>query len=892
MSRPERRAGVPDLSSLSDRDFLAFLKRHLAGTRESLRERWQGLTQGGNDSVRAYSDAMDEVLRAIHDRARDRAVSPASGIRHSMAILAVGGYGRSELCPKSDVDLLFLLPHKEDRFVESITESVLYGLWDLGLEVGHAVRGVKETLRMAAADDSVRTALLDFRFLAGDSEFFGRAAPEFEKFLYYVDTGRFLETKFREMRARHGKYGETVYVLEPNLKEGKGGLRDLHTALWAARIRYKCRDLVELRNKGAIGTKTLRGFLHVRDYLLRVRSELHGVANKKADVLTFEVQEPLAEAFGYRTHGRNLAVDRFLRTYYMQASMAVRLSEEILETVDPHFPEGGRRGLLSFRRKKVDSVGILYKGKINPDAGVSFAKEPLRIFDFFHAMQKTRSSLSAEAKKSVMRVLPALGPELRADPEAGKRFLRILEEPTHLGETLMAMHECRFLGRYLPEFGTLSFRVQRDIYHVYTVDIHLILAAAVLPSLETRKNLSEEERRFLDLYRTVSRKSLLVLAVLFHDIGKGRGHNHSQIGAELVARIGKRIGLKPADVDDLVFLVEQHLLMALVSQRRDMHDIELILQVAQTIGTPQRLDLLYLLTYADMKAVGPDVWTRWKAMLLAELYERVKNVLEAGRLKRPFEERPRQRRERARELLASFPPEAVDRFLARFDDRYFLATPEARIPDHLRLLEAYDGTTPRVETIDSPGSGVSEILVACPDRRGLFAEIAGTLSANGLNILNASIHTSLDGTALDTFYVTYLGKTLRDDPRKKERLAEDLRAVLAGQTDVETLFRERSTPRFVREKITKYRPTRVVFDNEVSSRYTVVDIFTYDRIGLLYDITRTLAEREIDIVLSKISTKADQVADVFYLFDREKRKITDPERLESLRVALLEAIGE
>jgi [protein-PII] uridylyltransferase len=309
------------------------------------------------------------------------------------------------------------------------------------------------------------------------------------------------------------------------------------------------------------------------------------------------------------------------------------------------------------------------------------------------------------------------------------------------------------------------------------------------------------------------------------------------------------------------------------------------------VGTVSRLDQLYLLTYADLREVGQEVWTQWKAMLLAELYDKARNVLEPGKLKRVYEERPLQRREQVREGLSAFPQEQVDRFLSRFDDRYFLGTPDGRFADHLRLLSGFDGTAPTIETIDHKESGVTELMVACPDQRGLFAKIAGTLSANGINILNATISTSVDGVALDTFYVSYLGKSLEGDA-KKDRVIQDLSVVLRGEATVERLMADRKIAKFVRDKVTRYRPTRVVFDNSVSSRYTVVDIFTYDRIGLLYDITRTLTGTGIDIALSKISTKADQVADVFYLTDRGLGKITDPGRLEQIRAALLEAIGE
>ena len=382
----------------SDREFLLYLKDYLAGTLASVLAEQRKTLGGGTLAARGYSDAVDAVIRALHHRGRERFLASAPDLQYCLTLVSVGGYGRRELCPKSDVDLLFLYPYKVDRYVEAVTESILYPLWDLGMDVGHSVRSVKETIRMAAADDSVRTSLMDCRFVAGDETFHRESVREIEKFLYYHHSDRFIDRKLEEMRNRHGKYGATVCVLEPNVKEGKGGLRDLHTALWSARIKYKCGDLRELRNKGVVSSKTILAFEHAQDWLLRVRNELHTLNGKKADVLTFEVQDRMAGNFGYRSRGRDLAVERFMRTYYMNAGMAAHIAEEILEQVDRFLPEGIRGRIHSLQRKKIGGVAALYKGKIHPLEGVSFRKEPGKIFEFFRTMQRTRTAMSAEAK--------------------------------------------------------------------------------------------------------------------------------------------------------------------------------------------------------------------------------------------------------------------------------------------------------------------------------------------------------------------------------------------------------------------------------------------------------------------------------------------------------------
>ncbi|HEX9191659.1 MAG TPA: hypothetical protein VF847_06145, partial [Candidatus Deferrimicrobiaceae bacterium] len=454
---------------ISDKDFRDRLKEFLYDTHLALREDQRQGVCGGLAACRKYSDALDAVIRALHDRARARFLASAPDLPYRLAVVAVGGYGRRELCPKSDLDLLFLHHYKVDPYVEAMTESMLYPLWDLGFEVGHSVRTVKETIRLGGRDDSIRTALMDHRMVAGDEAFFREAGKELEKFLYYSEGDRYIETKIREMRARHARVGATVYLLEPNIKEGRGGLRDIHSAVWAARVKYKVHDLSELRQKGVVSAQTVGGIRHALDYLLRVRNELHYALGKKADVLTFEAQEQLAERFRYRKIGPSHGVERFMRTYYLHAASAAQLADELLEEVGRFLPEeGGRKSFFFFKRRAVGAAGILYRGKLQARDQASFGKEPIRILEFFRSLQTTRSVLSRQAKKSIHEALPAIGPAFREDPAAARLFLEILSDPTHLRETLLAMNESRFLGRYIPEFEGLFCRVLRDIYHVYT----------------------------------------------------------------------------------------------------------------------------------------------------------------------------------------------------------------------------------------------------------------------------------------------------------------------------------------------------------------------------------------------------------------------------------------
>ena len=884
----------PELAhpDLSDREFLERAKEFFRETHRSLREDQRSCLCGGIAACRRYSDAVDAVVSALHDRGRARFLSSTADMNYRCTVIAVGGYGRGELCPKSDVDLLFLYGYKVDWYTEAITESILYPLWDLGFEVGHSVRNIKETIRLALSDGLIRSSLLDYRYVAGDRELLARDSRELDKLLYYTDGDRFIDGKIAEMNARREKAGSTVYLLEPNIKDGCGGLRDLQTAVWAARVKYKCRDLKELQRKGAIDARTAEAVRHVSDFLLRVRNELHYALGKKSDVLSFGAQEELAGRLGYRKLGASFGVERFMRSYYLHAASADQLTKTILEEVGRPLEKEGVRKLFSFSMtRRIWKEGILYKGKLQVKDGAAFEKSPIRILEFFRTLQKTKAQLSLQAKMIIQGALPVIGEEFRSSREAARLFLEILSDPAHLRETLLAMNESLFLGRYIPEFAPLHCRVLRDVYHVYTADVHSIRCAGVLAAISASSQQTWEEKYFLDIFEKIPNKALLTLAILLHDIGKGQpGQGHSITGARIVERIGARWGFTQDEISELAFLVEHHLLMAHVSQRRDLHDIEMILSFADTVGAVERLDKLYLLTYADLKEVGPEVWTQWKATLLKELYEKARNVLEQGALKSPPEESAELKRARVLERLKEEEAEAAARFLHRMDDAYIISTSEARIANRCRILERFDGKTPIVEALDIPETGVSEIVIICPDERGIFAKIAGVLSSNGVNILNASVSTTLDAAAVDTFYVNFRGKSLEGQPKKK-RVMDDLMRVLEGKLSVESLIAAPRVGKFFREKAPQYRPTRVNFDNSSSSRYTVVDIFTYDRIGLLYDITRTLTSLGIDIHLSKISTKADQAADAFYVSERNAGKITDPKRLEAIREAILESIG-
>ena len=859
------------------REFIA--KGHLAG--------W-----GGLESVRVNTKFFDSLICFLYENAKERYYSRYPRLDFPLSIIAVGGYGRSDLCFQSDLDLLFLYHYKVTPFVEAVTEVILYELWDLGLTVGHAVRNVREAVSYAREDPTVRTALLDYRFICGNREFFESIRKNLDNFLLYSGGDRFIKERIDALRERHQKQGGVVYLLEPNIKEGMGGLRDLHSALWSLRVKFKARGLHDLMMKGAITGRSEKNYHYFMDNLLRIRNHVHLIAGRKNDIISFDIQEDLARFWGYRDMGTVRGAERFMRFYYIISTQSRQLSEELIEDVERHMVRNVPLHIKLRERSMIDNHFVRYREKLYVNSSRSFVSEPSLLITIFEQSQKMGTPLSSQAKRRIKKVLGVVDEGFRYDREIAEGFKGILERGTSLRHVLMEMNESRFLGKFIPEFSHLYFRAQQDIYHRFTVDIHSIMAASVIPGIEerlgTNGDVTEEERYFYEIYQRIENRPLFLLTVLFHDIGKGLGHGHSKIGESMVEGIMQRMGFSAEEVEDCRFLVLNHLEMTHLAQRRDMHDIEMIYNFAKQIGTAKRLDMLYLMTYCDLKSVGEDSWNEWRGMLIKELYEKGMNVIEQGEFKLPpFHSILIEKKEKISESLSEFNEGEMEKFLDEVPERYILSTPDDRIYGHFMLLKEFKGE-PIITLKGFPDMKFSELLIICNDTHGLFSRIAGVLAAHNINILGANISTSKHDIALDTLQINYLGEPLMDTS-KVERLRHDLRMVIRGDLEVEPLLEKRASAIRRGEKMVKYRPTRVLIDNETSSRYTIIDIFTYDRVGLLYDITRTLSSLGYEINLSKISTKADQVADVFYLVNSRGEKITDEVELEELKKALYDA---
>ena len=847
---------------------------------------------GGSEIVSAYSTMMDDLVRYVFGVVSDDFIRRYPSLNPRCTVVAQGGYGRGELNPYSDIDLLFLYSWKVSPYVESVAEKLLYTLWDAGLQVGHATRSIAECIRLASLDMKVKTALLDSRYLCGDIDLYGELDRAVESRLVKKRANRFIQEKLAENRARHESYGGSVYLLEPEVKEGEGGLRDIHTARWIARVRLNVKDLEALASHGIISPGDVSKLKTSQDFLLRVRNELHFSACKHQDQLTFGEQEKVSRALGFEAEGTLKAVEVFMRSYYLHASEISRLTSLIIHRLtDYSWPLfGGRYTLGKTLREGVR----LSKGHLTVTQPDILNSDPANLIRLFADMQKNRCELSHETRELVREHLELVGETLGRSAAANLTFLEILKWKERVYETLSEMHRCGVLGAFIPEFGRLLCMALHDAYHIYTVDQHSLRLVKEIERLK-----SGEYKDVLPLLTQLARDAekieLLYLGLMFHDIGKGFGGGHSEIGARMVGPIARRMRLNEDDAALVEFLVRYHLLMTQTALRRDLEDQKTILDFAQTMGSVKNLNMLYLLTFADVKAVGPEVWNPWKAALLGELYVKALAVLEEME-KGEFEREDVQavfRRVQARireELSKHHPVEKVNHFLESMPERYFLSTSESDVPAHFELMEQFTGKG-AVSTVEHfPEKDCSSVVICTQDRPGLFASITGVLAALNLDILNARIFTSNDGRILDVFRVSHRGRSeMVMAAPKWAKFRSTLEGVLEGNIDVTRLVEDSQRSSLLQKRAPRVL-TVIQIDNEASEGFTIVEVFTEDRIGVLFTITYSLHQLGLSIHVAKISTNVDQVADVFYVTDRSGEKIQDPARLDEIRRSLYERL--
>jgi len=870
---------------------IAACKQFITDGRQAVRE-LHNTGASGTDVVHWLSLMMDTMVTDLFSDILADASSPA-GLEGHLALVAVGGYGRGELNPFSDVDIMFLHDGSiPQEVVEAFAQKLLYFLWDLRLDVGYSVRTPTDCIEMAASDATIKTALIDCRFLAGHRPLFDTLHKTVFKQILPKSSDSFIKEKIAEMKRRRGKYGSTIYLLEPNIKEGEGGLRDLQTALWIARVKYKFDSIHELVIKGVLSEEELEVYHNALDHLWRMRNEMHFHTGRKSDQLNFDLQVHMARYLGYTDRGRVLAVEDFMRDFYRHAARVEHFSSSLVSRCIWR-DEGSLKVLGYFIRRQVGEGCFVLKGElIVPDESV-VEKNPAVLMQIFELAQKHGVKLNIRVKWLIRRSLHLVNDKFRRNRTVNQAFLNILRSDKEVAETLRLMHHLEFLNEYIPEFEHIYCKVQHDLYHIYTVDIHTLFAVEQIEKI-LNGQLAEELPLPCSVARQIGKRELLILAVMFHDIGKGEGGGHAEKGAAMIPTISRRMGLSREDSERLEFLVRNHLLFAHIAQRRDLSDEKMIMQFARQMETSENLKMLYLLTVADVRAVGSDVWSNWKASLLNELYEKVFNILERDDFKlERSSERARTIRRTVRKMVEYDIPAVVAREeLRAMPVRYLLSTPLALIAEHLRLLVKLESHDLVLTVRHEPEFGYTTVTICTFDVHGLFAMITGVMAANGLNILGAQINTSKKGKVLDILQVNSPQGFLITDENRWNKTEDDLRQVLHGTRSVSELVASRRQPTLLTAKVPPKVPTLVEIDNEVSEDYTVIDIYAHDKVGLLYLITSTLNRLGLYIGVSKISTKVDQVADVFYVKDIFGQKITAEDRLEDIRTTLTTAIDD
>ena len=840
----------------------------------------------GHTVVRLQSAATDRVVTALWERALAEARGKSA--ERPVALVALGGYGRRELAPFSDLDLLVLHEAGEPPpFVKAASERFLYSLWDLRLEVGYGIRDLAACESLAQVDHPARTALLDLRPLAGDRSLYRELEREQLHGLSQAKVESFLAEKIAETRSRREKYGDSLYLLEPNIKQSEGGLRDLQSALWIARVRWKVAGVTELLARAILPEREIAELRRARDFLWRVRNEMHLVSGRKWDQLTFDVQPQVAHFMGYADGSDGSAVEQFMRHYYLAAKTVLVACDAIvdraLEPLDatgwrrvapPAAMTGAERASAPARVEWTIPGGELkvFRGKLTLAEPDVLRRSPAALVRLFAAADAHGLELYSYARDQASAAADALPREAASDPEAMQELLACFVRPGTHGRFLSLMHEVGALARFVPEFARVTARRQIDVYHVYTVDVHSLFAVRRLFALRAG---DVQEEVLGPLSKRVRRPLALLLGTLFHDIGKGLGGDHSVLGAEIAAQACARMGIDPGDAADVEWLVLKHLRMSAIAQRRDLSDPHLIHGFADEVGSVDRLDALYLLTYADIATVGPGTWTAWKATLLRELYEKTRAVLGDG-VSRRLEPGRAERAARDRAAQAFGPRAAerrVERFLRAMPARYFLTVPPEQAPRHLRLLGLGKEYPFAGAMRHFPGRGHSVLWVTAPDRPGLLAVLTGVLAANRIDIRSAEVFSTppdersfgwLSARALDVF-------TLRSpdggavDPARWRAARGDLRRVLIGEESLDALLARKLRASALPQKPLPRVATKVLIDNDASRDHAVIDVFATDWVGLLHTLARTATALGLSVDLARVTTEGNRAADAFYV---------------------------
>ncbi|KQM65511.1 protein-PII uridylyltransferase [Sphingomonas sp. Leaf17] len=865
----------------------AILKVALDAGRAEIARRLVDHPSRGLEASNAQAYLIDQILRVLLDFTTGNLhplSNPTTGQR--ITLIAVGGYGRAEMAPHSDVDIGFLTPGKQTGWAEQVIESMLYALWDLGLKIGHSSRSLDDMVRQARSDITIRTALLEARYVWGDADLYDEAARRF-KAEVQADTARqFIADKLAERDARHRKMGDTRYVVEPNVKEGKGGLRDLHALFWIGKYIHDVQRAADLVDVGLFTKAEYRLFHRADNFLQAVRCHLHSITGRAEDRLTFDVQREIAERMRYSDRPGKSKVERFMQFYFLQAKTVGDLTGVFLAHLDEKFAARGRRfGLPTIRRAPRRLHGfILDRGRLALPGDDFFAADPVRLIELFQLADKHGLEVHPLAMRAAARDAK-LADDIRRDPRANALFLDVLTSRRDPELVLRWMNEAGVFGRFVPDFGRIVGQMQFDMYHHYTVDEHTIRAIGLLGRIE-RQELTDDHPLATAIFPQIVSRRTLYVAVLIHDIAKGRGGDHSILGAEVAMRLCPRLGLTAAETETVSWLVRWHLLMSATAFKRDLSDFKTILDFCETVQSPERLRLLLVLTIVDIRAVGPGVWNGWKRQLLANLYDAAEEVLRLGHKQTGREERIADRQATLRAAL-DWDEATFAAFVKRLPEAYWIAEPDDVVAHNARFMAASADLPLAIDAQVYAERGATLVTIYAADHPGLFYRIAGAIHVAGGNIIDARIHTTRDGMAIDNFLVQDpFGRPFAESTQLA-RLRTAIEDALANRGKLADRLLAKPAAR-ARSEVFDIAPN-VLIDNRASNRFTVIEVNAHDRPALLNQLAHALFQSKVTIHSAHVATYGERAVDTFYLTDLTGDRITSAARLKTLERRLTAA---
>jgi [protein-PII] uridylyltransferase len=856
--------------------------------------------EGGRELCRKRADVISVMLRHLWNGAWETHLRSHIDKPPQITLFAVGGFGRGELNPYSDIDILFLHhAHnaKATQQVNDIVEHVLYMLWDIGFQVGHATRSLNEVVSQANDDLRTKTSLLEARYLCGDELLSSEFEKTFERRCLHGHEKEYLAWRVADQRERHAKAGNTPFLQEPNVKNGCGGLRDYQNLLWVGRVKRGYTNTQALVDAQLLTTTERKQLDRAYDFLLRIRTELHYLQKRAGDVLTLRLQAQIADSFGYQHRTILRKMEAFMRDYYENTSLLYNLGNTISNRLCGSGKAPAKWAFLPFHAKHREEIDgfVLENGEFEaPTEGNPFADEPVRLVRIFLLTQQHNADIGPELKLRLRRRLYLIDRRFIYQNAVRETLLAIVSRKGQVGRALRMMHELGYLGRFFPEFRPLTCLVQHEFFHRYTADEHTLVCIEMLDKI-----IDATETPFVkykQILQNIAKPHLLYLAMLLHDTGKSENESrHAEASAVNAQRVARRLRLKGNDLSTLVFLVDHHLTMSEIARRKNLDDEDTIIEFARVVQTQERLDMLMLLTFADTLGTGSGRgYSDWKDLLLWQLYHRTTTALSGVKEFRAMAEKARLEIQQRllKNLDRQFDPAEVVAHFENLPAGYFEAMSEDLIREHIAIVHNFlkyqitheeASLQPIVHWRNFPEQGHSEVTVVTWDRYHIFARVTGAFAACGLTILKADIFTRADDIAIETFYVATERLESVTDPRDRAAFEKILNQAMATDNfDFATAFAKRTS----RPRYPTYDPaelaTKVSVDLRSSRTHSLLDVQTADYPGLLYRIACAIADAGLDLATARVTTEKGAALDTFYLTDHRGRKIEDEETLTAL----------